>query len=244
MGEAHKSDERIRPALKVAAAFFVGAGILAVWAVVTAESAPRRADEPRGRRVLLAEPGPSEWTGWRGPSTRPMGAADEGEVSPGARALGAGLERRQEREDQQIRAMNHSHGAVGDAGIAPAFYPITQRGRLSSATGDLPVAAGASCEVRVLPVRTRGAFNCLIKVECDGVVIYPEPELHAGYVSCDVLQGVPARAIDDGVTDEDGDPTVDYDLRGAKVVVSDSRTDGRSFVAEVVMDPPPLLRRL
>ena len=244
MAKQAKSEEPIRPALKVAAAFFVGTAILAVWAVVTAESGPRRPDGAGARREAAVDPPAEQWTGWQGGSAEAMPIGDEEPLSPGARAIGAGLEQRDRDDDQQILAMNVSHGAVGDAGIAPAFYPVTRRGRLSSATGDLPVGAGASCEVRVLPVRTRGPFNCLIKVECDGVVIYPEPELHAGYVSCDVARGVPARAVDDGVTDEDGDPTVDYDLRGAKVVVSDSRPDGRSFVAEVVMDPLPPLCRL
>ena len=233
----------IRPGLKIAAAFLLGTAALVVWLVLAGGGNPeaRARGAERGDGSLSAHAG--RGSGWSGPSSRRMRWDREDGWSGGAAELGAGLDPAPHEDDPQVLAMNRSHGGGGDAGMAPDFYPTTRRGRLTRVTGDLPVASGAQCEVRVLPVRTH-TFNCLIKVMCDGVVIYPEPGLTAGYVSCDLDDGFPIRAVDDGVTDEDGDPTVDFDLHARRVVVSDARTDGRSFAAELDIDPMVRPRRL
>lgn len=235
------TSEGIRPSLKIAAAFLVGVAIVVVWLLLPGAGNPVATghgevrDAPRGSR------GPSN--GFRGPSSRRGDWDPESGWSGAAQTLGAGLEPSRDDADPQLVAMNRSHGGGGDAGVVPEFYPTTHRGRLARVSGDVPVAEGAECEVRVLPVRTH-RFNCLIKVSCEGIVLYPEPEMIAGYVSCDLAHGQPLRAVDDGVTGEDGDPTVEYDLHARKVVISDARDDGRSFAAELVMDVPRPLRRL
>lgn len=235
----HPTSRGIRPSLKIAAAFLVGVAVVIVWLVLPSAGNPGpRGDDPtaegaRGRRGT---------GGWTGPSSRRGSWDSEAGWSGAAQALGAGLEPSRDDADPQLVAMNRSHGG-GDAGVVPEFYPTTHRGRLARVSGDVPLAEGAECEVRVLPVRTH-RFNCLIKVQCDGVVLYPEPELVAGYVSCDLAHGQPLRAVDDGVTGEDGDPTVEYDLHARTVVISDARDDGRSFAAELIMDVPRPLRRL
>ena len=78
--------------------------------------------------------------------------------------------------------------------------------------------------MRVLPVQTY-AFNCLVRVMCEGRVLYPNPEQTAGYAPCEVEDGRPLRAVDDGHTAADGDPLVRVDVQAGTVTVED-RGDG------------------
>ncbi len=131
-------------------------------------------------------------------------------------------------EDPQMFAMRRSYGTQ-DAGTGAPFGPTTIRGRLTTANGIGP-SHGAMCSVRVLPVRAR-QFNCLVRVMCDGVVLYPDEGQSAGYAPCEIEDGVPTRAVDTSHTDSDGDPAVDVDFFARRVRISDTG----SF-AEVELD--------
>ncbi len=229
--------EPIRPALKLFAAFLAGVIGVVLYLLLYPTAAP----EPPDRVASGAAADPTGRGGSRGGSARRHWSSSGGWSREAAAAPGwADTDPDRDDTDPQVRAMHRSYGGP-DAGIEPDFWPTTRRARLTRVSGDVPVEEGARCEVRVLPVRAY-QFNCLIKVACGGVVIYPEPELEAGYVACNLRDGFPTRAVDDGVTGEDGDPTVDFDVLAGSVVVSDARDDGRSFAAELQLDP--LLPRL
>lgn len=130
------------------------------------------------------------------------------------------------RRDPQMLAMWRSfRNEAQDGEPELPFEPTAHRAELISAEGDL--AAATSCDVRVLPVRT-SAFNCVVRVTCDGRVLYPNPTLTAGYVPCEVEDGQPVRAVDDGHTSRDGDPLVSFDMRAGTITVEDRDDTGRA----------------
>lgn len=130
-------------------------------------------------------------------------------------------------EDPQLLAMWRSfHGlAEGDAAPPLPFEPTAHRAELVEASGD--VANGpTSCDVRVLPVSS-GEFTCVVRVMCDGRVLYPNAAQTAGYVSCEMRDGRPIRAVDSGFTARDGDPLVDLDLERGTVRVEEYDAEGQ-----------------
>lgn len=123
--------------------------------------------------------------------------------------------------DPQMDAMRRAFGLLGDAAVAELpFEPRTRSARIVDAEGALPVSRDARCELRVLPVELQ-AYNCLVRVVCDGRVLYPNPEQTAGYVSCELEDGRPVRARDEGHSRADGDPLVDVDLKAGTITVGD-----------------------
>jgi hypothetical protein len=206
------------------AAFMVLSVGVAVWALsggsgatasVTAEgTSGRRASERGHRSRHWNEPGSRSGTQW-GEGPRDMGAPSV---------------------DPQVAAYERSWRRYGDAGPggghAPDFSPVTHLGVLRSVDGSAPVSAGARCEVRLLPVLS-SLFNCVVRVACDDVVLYPDEAQQAGYAPCDVSDGVAMRATDDGVTHEDGDPTVDVDVAGRRVRVQDHGPGVAPFSADI-----------
>lgn len=128
--------------------------------------------------------------------------------------------------DPQMSAMRRSYRMETDGGVPLPFSPSEHEASIVESDGDLGLSPGASCEVRVLPVRTQ-MFNCLARVVCDGRVLYPNPTQTAGYVPCDVEGGQAVSAVDDGHTAADGDPLIRLDLRNGTVTVED-RGDGVS----------------
>lgn len=137
--------------------------------------------------------------------------------------------------DPQVAAYERSWQRVGDAGpggLAPDFAPTTHLGVLQSVEGDAPVQEGARCEVRLLPVLS-SLFNCVVRVACDDVVLYPDPAQEAGYAPCDVSDGIALRAHDDGVTHQDGDPSLDVDVVGRRVRVQDRGPGVAPFSADI-----------
>jgi hypothetical protein len=119
----------------------------------------------------------------------------------------------------------------GDAGVPMHFNPTYARGQLSHIEG-IALTPGTTCDIRVLPVQAY-RFSCLIRVMCDGLVLYPDPDQGAGYVECDLEDGQPVAAIDDGFTFADGDPTVHFDRRGMRVTISDDGPGVPRFRAEI-----------
>ncbi|MCB9597950.1 MAG: hypothetical protein H6719_34860 [Sandaracinaceae bacterium] len=125
-------------------------------------------------------------------------------------------------EDPQLLAMWRSfHGLAQEYGEAPPlpFEPTAHRAELVDATGDV-ASSPTSCDVRVLPVAS-GEFTCVVRVMCDGRVLYPNATQTAGYVRCEIEDGQPVRALDSGFSARDGDPLVDLDLARGTVRVEE-----------------------
>lgn len=135
-------------------------------------------------------------------------------------------------EDPQVVAMRRSFGP--DAGMA-GFTPYRHSGHAVLASGLPGVGPSASCDVRVLPVRSEGGFNCVVRVRCDDVIVYPDGALEAGYAPCDVTGGVPRTATDRAPSDRDGDPELFVDLDTRLVRVRDLHGTHESMI-EIQLD--------
>lgn len=234
---ARSSDSDLTPGLLALGALVLGIGaVIAVWSA----SGTHSGDEAEGSEDALAWDGPASAAG-RG-RARPSAFTDAGvSVTPG---LGAGLPVSlslsaiaaldgDDAMDPQILAMRRSFGS--DAGMAADFSPYAHRGHAVRVDGVEGVANNASCDVRVLPVQTGGGFNCVIRVRCGGVTVYPDSALAAGYAPCDVIGGVPRMATDRAPTDRDGDPELLVDLNGRTVRIHDVHHGAESTV-EIALD--------
>ena len=144
--------------------------------------------------------------------------------------------------DPQLQRSRASAGSLD--GGAGSFSGVTHRGRVAQVQGDAPVRAGASCDVRVLPV-SAGGFNCLVRVICDGTLLYPNPDQSAGFVTCQVDASGPTTAEDRGYTSQDGDPLLTFDAPSQRIVVGDGG-DGRvrDYLATITLEGPRAFRRL
>lgn len=147
----------------------------------------------------------------------------------GSGAYATGVDRE---SDPQMMAFERSFSTAEDAGVRQPFSIAYHRGTLVSASG-VSVHPGASCEVRVLPVRSF-EFNCLVRVTCDDVVIYPDDALRAGYAPCEIEGSEAISAIDESSTD--GDREIDLDVRGRSVVVQERIGDDPIVSARVVLE--------
>jgi hypothetical protein len=171
---------------------------------------PRRGDDPMA-------PGAWRHHDW----AQPADPGATGRWESGAATMGAGAQ--PDEYDPQAWAMRRSFPVDGDAGVGPLpFTPVERVAQIVESEGS--VRPGSSCQVRVLPVRT-SEFNCLVRVVCEGRILYPNPTQTAGYAPCEVENGMAVSAVDDGPTAADGDPLVRIDLREGVVTVED-RGDG------------------
>lgn len=127
-----------------------------------------------------------------------------------------------EPDDPQVRAFRSSY-ALGDAGIDMPFAPLRRRAELVDVTG-FAVERGAMCDVRVLPVDAgRHGWNCVLSVQCEGTVLYPDDDHVAGYGPCDSVAGQ-VMAFDDDRS-EDGDREVHVDVAAHHVDVRERARD-------------------
>lgn len=182
--------------------------------------APRE-EQPRTTRVGAVEP----WT-YEGPVERPR--EHVGPITgSGAYATGVAHE-----TDPQMAAFQRSYTTAEDAGVRQPFSIAYHRGTLVSASG-VSVHPGASCEVRVLPVQSY-SFNCLVRVTCDDVVIYPDDALRAGYAPCEIEGSEAISAVDDSSTD--GDREIDFDMHQRSVLVQEHVGDDAIVSARVVLE--------
>ena len=239
---ANRSSRRIRPSLWVFAGVFLAASAALAYMVLEPDAASAivetivstdEARHPRRARdrdhVARRDRGASVSTGeyrhhdWSQPSElqRTIGLG-----LPGPSFWQTPPTRESYQGDPQSFAMWRSfHGAAQSEGEPELpFEPTATYATLVDATGDVPSHV-ESCDVRVLPVEA-GEFNCVVRVMCDGQVLYPNPTQTAGYVPCEVVDGRPVRAVDDGNTVSDGDPLVDLDLEMGTVTVQDFEPDG------------------
>lgn len=206
------SSDELRGLAWLVAAGLVGLlGLLAseLWGTPRAESV-RPGEEARSTQV-------AGWFGtrWQGAPPPGSSAHDPSRPGVGLTTHAAGIERE---DDPQMLAFEQSFRGDVDAGVPQPFSIAYHRGTLVSASGVEGVAAGASCEVRVLPVRSY-AFNCLVRVTCDDVVIYPDDALRAGYAPCTIEGSEAISAVDD--SSSDGDREIDLDVRARSVVVQE-----------------------
>lgn len=119
------------------------------------------------------------------------------------------------------------------------FRPTGRRGRITSSSGlDLP--PDASCDVRVLPVADSSGFNCLVRVVCGGVVVYPNRSQTAGYVACEVDERGPRSAQDSMPSVRDGDPSVTLDLASGTVQVGDRDDRSSLYDLTIALDSTPV----
>jgi hypothetical protein len=229
---ARQRDDDLGPALLALGALALGiVAMVAIWGLRGPTSA--RAREDRRRE---ATEGRLEHAAWSGTAYADAGPGTG--LSPFAGLgfeLGSGLSPAEEENDPQVLAMRRSFSG-GDAGMS-AFNPYRSTGHATFASGVPGVARDAVCDLRVLPVTTYdGAFNCVVRVRCGGVVVYPDDELVAGYAPCEIERGVPHLATDEAPTARDGDPELLVDLDRRIARIRDLRRTGEDSLVEIRLD--------
>lgn len=227
---ARSNDDDLGPGLLALGALALGVGaVIAIWSA--SETPADRAEREREAGRPREERG-SFWSAFT--QSEPSDAGITLPGTPGASWSGSSAVPIAEgEEDPQVLAMRRSFG--DDAGMAASFTPYLHAGRAVVAAGLAGVNRSASCDVRVLPVRSEGGFNCVVRVRCDGVTVYPDSALEAGYAPCEVEGGVPRLATDRAPSDRDGDPELLVDLSGRRVRVHDVRHGAESTV-EIELD--------
>lgn len=239
-------DENIRPSLKLAAVLVIlAAAALVAW-VVSAPFDSDRTERGGGRTegdpLAWFEPdaGPGIAARRVGPS-EPVRADDPRVTGEEPEWTGEGRPRPRPRaRDPQLERSLASLRHAPDAGLG-LFDTMERTGRVTSISGDAPIGVGAMCSVRVLPVLT-SRFNCMVRVICDGVLLYPDPSEDAGYVDCRVVDGVPATAHDHMATYQDTDPKVRIDMMQSKIEVGDDSPEGGTYLASISLDTRRPLR--
>jgi hypothetical protein len=197
-------------------AWLVAAGLVGLVALVVSGlgGGPRASSARPGEEARATEVAGWFGTRWQG-APPPRAPALGSSPGVGLTTHAAGIERE---DDPQMLAFEQSFRGDVDAGVPQPFSIAYHRGTLVSASGVRGVSPGASCEVRVLPVRSY-EFNCLVRVTCDDVVIYPDDALRAGYAPCTIEGSEAVSAVDDSSTD--GDREIDLDVRARSVVVQE-----------------------
>ncbi|GAB4195126.1 MAG: hypothetical protein OHK0013_01030 [Sandaracinaceae bacterium] len=152
-----------------------------------------------------------------------QGPTDGPSPTPATHASGPTPSAVAHEDDPQMQAYRQSYRGGVDAGLPQPFAIAYHHGTLVSAAGVEGLAPGARCEVRVLPVQSY-AFNCLLRVMCDDVVIYPDDALRAGYAPCEIEGSEAVSAVDD--SSHDGDREIRLDVRGRSVLVQEHARDG------------------
>ena len=202
----------------------LGAAALAGLVLMQAFHSPGDATTPTLREAFASRV--DDWMGLRGgPST----TQEETPLSSVPRTgLGAYATGVQDEDDPQMQAFHQSYRNETDAGISQPFSIAYHRGTLVSTSGVAGLSAGALCEVRVLPV-TSFSFNCLLRVTCDGVVLYPDEALQAGYAPCEVESGRVISAVDN--SSRDGDREIDVNTRTHMVNVRETDPEDHALMS-------------
>ncbi len=240
-----RDPDSIRPSVYLVALLLSAASGWAIWAATTHDPLARDDDEVAGDDDSARRRGrPMTWRDDRRPA-RPSQAA--GSYAHHDWSTPSELQRRMSldlpgpdfwsnvdfdgqavRGDPQLFSMWRSfHGQLASPEVTtPAlpFEPTAAHATLVDSEGDV-INDPSTCAVRVLPTQS-GHFNCLVRVMCDGQVLYPDGDQRAGYVPCDVENGRPVRAVDDGASGADGDPQVTFDMATGTVTVADYDASG------------------
>ncbi len=200
----------------------IGLGVLLVVSALAGPPSTSGATAEPTRTTQLGTLPP-----WLGGGPRPS-TLETHETPTGLGTHAAGVAHE---DDPQMAAFHQSYATAEDAGVPQPFSIAYHRGTLVSASG-VAVHPGASCEVRVLPVRSSD-FNCLVRVMCDDVVIYPDDAQRAGYAPCEVENSEAVSAEDHSSTD--GDREIDFDMHARSVVVQEHVGDSEVLSAHVVL---------
>ena len=241
--EPQRDRERVRPTVWLAAAAIVLA--CAAFAITFARWIERGGIVEIAREI--AERTSSDGTLQRPTLSQREADAGLGFGSPGLRAAAP----RDGEEDPQLAASHRSFSSEDDAGLAAPFHETWARGHLVAVSGAPEMHRGDECWVRVLPV-VSGGYNCLVRITCDDVVVYPDAVQHAGYAPCDVDAGRVLSGRDESPSGRDGDPTLELDLQRGRIEVTDAvpglddpfapyEGDGRAvrdFAVSIVLDAP------
>jgi len=202
----------------------LGAAALAGLVLMQAFHAPGEATAPTLREQFASRV--DDWMGVRGGPRTPHVEAPR--IALPRTGLGAYATGIQDEDDPQMQAYRQSYRNETDAGITQPFSIAYHRGTLVSTSGVAGLRPGASCEVRLIPV-TSYAFNCLLRVTCDGVVLYPDEALQAGYAPCEVESGRVISAVDD--SSRDGDREIDVNTRTLMVNVRETDPEERALMS-------------
>ena len=226
----HSRDpDSIRPSLWMASLGCVLAALWGVtWTVEHAGSAEANEDGPTataaaGPRRLSLTPVPEE-DGLVRSARDPGGRGSVREAwAESARQGDADTEVWASPEGSRDPQASRARLSFRGEGVIAPFERTAQRGRLSEVRG-LALPPGAACDVRVLPVES-GPYNCLVRVMCGEVVVYPDDAQEAGYMTCELEGGRPVRGRDLGMSGGDGDPALSFDLATGTVAVQDDRPE-------------------
>jgi hypothetical protein len=223
-----------------AAGLLLGAGVLAAvaWAFAPPEN-PQAGAVAESDPLDTPDPTGDAWSTRRITRGRAEGAGRPPVAVTGEPVDVLGPYGGDAADPQLARSRASSRGL--DGGVS-GFSRTDRLARVVAVAGAAPVGPGARCDVRVLPVLA-GGFNCLVRVVCDGVLLYPNPEQTAGYVACEVEGGSPVAALDDAPTPRDGDPWLRLDLRGGFVSVGDDSAERGFLAVDLRVEDARTLRR-
>ena len=239
--EFPNDDATIRWPLVAAAMAAIGLAALLLFGVGQLFARSDRSEDAARAELAASAEGPRVRAGAhiRPPSRRSEPRAEARHVE---HPLDPALAVVAEAPDPQLERSQATTGGL-DGGVG-SFGVVARRGHVASVQGDSPVRPGAACDVRVLPVAS-GGFNCLVRVICDGALLYPNPDQTAGYVSCDVDATGPTYAADGMVSGADGDPRLTFDGAHQQVLVGDGGNESvRDYLATITLDGPRPFRRL
>ena len=240
--ELPNDDGTIRWPLVAAAIAALGLAALLLFGVGQLFARPDRLADRRADLLGASADGPPLAPGRRTKRTTWHGQAETPRASDPA--VDRVVARAPDAPDPQLERSQATTGGV-DGGVG-SFGVVAYRGHVASVQGDSPVRPGAACDVRVLPVAS-GGFNCLVRVICEGSLLYPNPDETAGYVSCTVDSGVgsgPTYAADQMPSGNDGDPRLTFDTSQQRVLVGDGGEGMRDYLATITLDAPRAYRRL
>jgi hypothetical protein len=122
----------------------------------------------------------------------------------------------------RVRHAAHQAPTITVAGQddEPAFRGRVKRvGYVTAVSGDAEASIGDVCSVSVRPASGVRKTNCRVVVRCGETTLYGR--VGAGYAYCDVREGAPELATDEGETFEDGDPMLALNLAAGHLIVSD-----------------------
>jgi hypothetical protein len=115
-----------------------------------------------------------------------------------------------------------------------SFDTVRRGGRVTAVTGAAPAKLEQACTL-VVESRFLWSQNCRVQIRCGEGLLYGGAGM--GYVECKVRDGVPVSAVDPRDTAQEGDPKMDLDLPGAKVVVADDAP--QPYSVTISLDPAP-----
>jgi len=111
-------------------------------------------------------------------------------------------------------------------------------GRVTSVSGNTPVAEGATCSVLVSPSpedARKAGYNCHVKVRCGTHVLYGWEG--AGVTRCRLEDGGVVAALDATGAAQNDDPMLDLVVPDRRVIVSDNGTEANYRVEITLAEP-------